>query len=97
MAVFLGICWAVAKLGIESVILPANALAFSFIAAVIFSTVAEILFAALFIATRDKIDHLIYFADETEKYRLINRFTATICTIVYIHLAGTVLLLAVFA
>ncbi len=94
MAVFFGTSWAVADLGLEQMTRSANALTFSFLAAVIFSTIAEILFAALFFATRDKTDHLIYFADETDRYRIINRFTATICTIVYLHLVMSIVGLA---
>lgn len=96
MAVFLTASWALVTLGTVSFSTPMNALTFSYIAAIIFSTVAEILFAALFIATRGQKDHLIYFADETLRYRLINRFTACVCAVVYAHLAVLVVLLAFF-
>ena len=97
MTVFLTSSWAVATIGVAPFSTPMNALSFSYVAAIIFSTVAEILFAALFIATRGQKDHLIYFADETLRYQLINRFTASVCAVVYGHLAALVVLMSLFS
>ncbi len=87
MIVFFASSWAIANMGWATFIETQNALTFSFLAAIIFSTVAEILFASLFLATRSHLDHLIYFADETPRYNLINRFTAGVCFVVYLHFA----------
>lgn len=67
-----------------------------YIGVILFSTVAEITFAALFFKTREKGDDLTYFASDDPRWRFINRLTATVVTIVYSHLFIQALLAVVW-
>lgn len=58
-----------------------------------FMTMAEALFAFLFLFERTTGEDLLYFASDDPRWQMINRITATVVTIAYLHLLFQSLLL----
>jgi hypothetical protein len=88
LGLFLATSAATAMIGWESLAGDAHAFwAWLFLCSICLAMMAEVTFAALFIVTRGKGNDKIYFASDSEEYRMINRLTLTACIILYGHLA----------
>jgi hypothetical protein len=65
---------------------PGSAIAALFLMITVFMTLAETLFAFLFLHERTKGEDLLYFASDEPRWRMINRITTTVVIIAYGHL-----------
>lgn len=69
-----------------------------YVAATIFATFAEALFAKLFFTVRGGMkNHLIYFASDEPHFRTINRITTFVDVVVYAHLIAQAVGLSMLA
>jgi hypothetical protein len=97
LMLFTGTAWASSRVGLHGISSnPANLQAVILLATTQFALMSEAVFAALFIATRgtspDKVK--IYFASDEPVFRLINRFTFSVCVIVYASLVAQIVMMA---
>jgi hypothetical protein len=86
-----GLTWATSQIGASALnphLLDFWATLYLFVTT--FAIMGEILFAALFIMTREKGAGKIYFASDSPEFRMINRFTLAVCIAVYTHLVAEV-------
>lgn len=65
---------------------PGSAIAALFLLVTVFTTLAETLFAFLFLHERTKGEDLLYFASDEPRWRMINRITTTVVILAYGHL-----------
>lgn len=66
--------------------IPGAAIPALFLLVTFFMTLAETLFAFLFLHERTKGEELLYFASDEPRWRMINRITTTVVIIAYGHL-----------
>jgi len=59
--------------------------AFAFVAALVIGTIAETYFAIQFYRIRGPAAHTLYFASDATQWRTVNKVTAVVCMLLYIH------------